>query len=102
MDKRNQRIESFINSLETVEMDGGCQAVVLGTDLNMLGGGAPKRQNGGDCKNSDAGCYNATNNGNCSNYESKCGSSSNKGACENTPAKDKDIQTGPVVANTTC
>ena len=81
MNKRNQRIEAFINSLETVESDG-CQSILLTTDMGAVGGG----NNGGHCVNSVPENCNVTNGGNCENYNGICRKSTNKGSCKNYDA----------------
>ena len=85
MKTREQRIEAFINSLETVESDG-CQSFLLTTDMSAIGG-----DNIGTCNNSSAEDCGGTNDGTCNNAPSYCKGATNKGKCNN-----KEIETGPV------
>ena len=99
MKTREQRIEAFINSLETVETDG-IQSILLSSDMCVLGGGTDdKIVNSGDCSNS-GGCSNTENGGACQNYDQACGGSTNRGACSNKPKRDEEIH--PPVFNFQC
>ena len=97
MKTREQRIEAFINSLETVESDG-CQSFLLTTDMSAIGG-----DNGGNCRNSDtASCSGVANQGNCKNFQSSCGGANNALACENKPGLDPSLPSQPDNGNTAC
>mgnify|MGYP007007443338 CR=1 FL=1 len=75
MNKRNQRIEAFINSLETVESDG-CQSILLTTDMGAVGGANP-----GTCTNRAKACGKTTNSGVCTNFVDACVDANNTGDC---------------------
>ena len=79
MNKRNQRIEAFINSLETVESDG-CQSILLTTDMCAIGGDV-EGANVGKCTNTSDSCGGSTNIGECTNTAASCVKASNSGSC---------------------
>lgn len=72
------RIEGFINSLEHNPMGEETQALVLQSELDLIGG-----DNSGNCTNSSLSACRGTNYG-CKNYDGACGGSTNKKGCENT------------------
>ncbi len=84
MKTREQRIEAFINSLETVE-SAGCQSFLLTTDMSAIGGDNIKY-----CENASLDACGKTNDGECHNAVGYCGNAKNVGKCYNT-----DIATKP-------
>ena len=86
MSTRKQRIEAFINSLETVESDG-CKSILLTTDMSAIGGA-----NTLECSNESQNlCGDTTNTGICTNTVASCAKANNTGNC-----KIKDPAPGPV------
>ncbi len=86
MSTRKQRIEAFINSLETVEADGS-QSFLLTTDMSAIGGDNTKK-----CTNESQNlCGGTANSGECTNTVASCATADNSGAC-----LIKDPETKPV------
>ena len=89
MKTREQRIEAFINSLETVESDG-TQSFLLPTGQGLLAEQAAS--NGGNCDNtSESACAGSSNAGDCTNSKGSCAGSSNAGECRSTGIADKPV-----------
>lgn len=76
MNKRNQRIEAFINSLETVGADDS-QSFLLTTDMSAIGGA-----NTLECSNKAKACGKTSNSGVCTNYVDACVDANNTGNCK--------------------
>lgn len=97
MEKTN-RIAAFIEGLPMTGDADDCQATLLSTNMEFMGG------NGGNCINDlYEKCHNATNGGNCQNYNSACPKSKNKGSCLSTTMPLHPV--GPITEvpiNSTC
>lgn len=83
MSTRKQRIEAFINTLETTETDG-TQSFLLTTDMSAIGGDNVKY-----CENASLDACCTTNDGECHNAVGYCGTAKNVGKCYNKEIASK-------------
>ena len=96
MKLRAQRIEAFINSLETVEMPGESKSILLSNpDMDLLGG-ANTPCNSKKCDNGNAESCSGKNK-ECVNYKGLCGASDNEKCLNKEPAPG--IETNLIISN---
>lgn len=96
MEKTN-RIAAFIEGLPMTGDAEDCQATLLSTNMEFMGG------NGGNCINDlYEKCKKATNGGNCINYNSACPNSKNKGSCFSTIKEMPDRPAIGTTPNSNC